>query len=110
MYSIDYRKRAVEYKQEGHTFEELYEVFRITSTTYYRWKGEYANGFEQPAAPRKRFRKIDRDELNRALEEKPDAYLRELAELFGCSIAAVHKMLVKMGVTYKKNIHIRRKI
>ena len=28
-YSIDYRKRAVEYKDSGHTFKELKEAFKI---------------------------------------------------------------------------------
>jgi hypothetical protein len=36
-YSADYRKAAVEYKQNGHTFKDLKEVFRITPPTYYKW-------------------------------------------------------------------------
>ena len=34
-YSMDYRKRAVEYKDAGHTFKELEEAFKIPPITYY---------------------------------------------------------------------------
>lgn len=102
MYSIDYRKRAVEYKREGHTFKELREAFRIPAETYYRWANEYDNGFKKPDAPRTRSRKIDRELLKQAIEEKPDSYLRELAELFDCSPTAIYYMLEKMDITLKK--------
>jgi len=102
MYSIDYRKRAVEYKQEGHTFKELKETFLISSETYYRWVQEYENGFPKPKTPRERSRKIDKQRLRQAVEEKPDAYLSELAELFDCTFQAVAKMLKTMKITLKK--------
>lgn len=44
-YSKDYRKRAVEYKDEGHTFQELREVFKIPPVTYYDWKEKIENGY-----------------------------------------------------------------
>lgn len=102
MYSIDYRKRAVEYKREGHTFKQLWEAFKIPAETYYRWEKEYDKGFAKPNTPRTRSRKIDKEALIRAVEERPDAYLRELAEPFGCTPTAVHLMLESMGITLKK--------
>jgi transposase len=101
MYSIDYKKRAVEYKQEGHSFKELKAVFKISSQTYYRWAKEYKNNFA-PKARVEYTRKIDKEQLLKALEEKPDAYLRELAEPFGASIQAVYYFLEKHKITYKK--------
>ena len=101
MYSKDYKKRAVEYKREGHTFKQLWEAFRIPSETYYRWSKEYDKGFPKPAQ-QIRTGKIDREALKRAIEEKPDAYLRELAEPFGCTPTAIHLMLENMGITLKK--------
>ncbi len=109
MYSIDYKKRAVEYKQEGHSFKELRAVFKIPSQTYYRWAEEYKNNF----APKERVeytRKIDKEQLLKALEEKPDAYLRELAEPFDASVQAVFYFLEKHKITYKKNVHVLRKV
>jgi hypothetical protein len=49
-----------------------------------------------------RRRKIDPDALEKAVEEKPDSYLRELAVQFNCSTTAVRKRLVSPGCTYKK--------
>ena len=80
-YSVDFKMSAVEYKQNGHTFKELTEVFRIHHSTYYEWAKE----FENPKGPRQRSRKINKEKLKQVVEENPDLYLRELAELFGCS-------------------------
>jgi len=101
-YSIDYQNRAIAYKDEGHSFKELYEVFRIPSATYYCWKGKLNKGILGVKVKQTRRRKIDPVELRLAVEEKPDAYLRELAERFNCSVPAVYKRLVKMKMTYKK--------
>lgn len=43
MYSIDCRKRAVEYKREGYTFKELKETFEIGDYSVTRWKKEKQN-------------------------------------------------------------------
>jgi len=42
---MDYRRRAVEYKDEGHTFKAWQEVFKVSSATYYDWKMKFANGY-----------------------------------------------------------------
>jgi hypothetical protein len=36
-YSIGFIKRAVAYRQEGHTLEQLREAFNIPSATFYGW-------------------------------------------------------------------------
>jgi len=101
MYSIDYKRRAVEYKQEGHTFKELKEAFKIPNQTYYRWAEEYRYGFERPE-PAERPRKINLEQLKQAIEENPDAYLKELAEPFGVTEQAVFYALKKLNITLKK--------
>lgn len=110
-YSTDYRKAAIDYKHSGHTFKELKKVFKITPRTFYKWlNNEETSGNVKAKIKRTRKRKIDSDALIKAVEEKPDSYLRELAKLFNCSTVAIHNRLVKLGYTYKKNIYIRRKI
>jgi transposase len=101
-YSADYKKLAVEYKQNGHTFKELKEMFKVSSVTYYRWAKEYENGFEKPKGPRQRSRKINKEQLKQAVEENPDFYLREFAELFGCTPQAIFYSLKKLKITLKK--------
>ena len=104
-YEEKYRAQAVLYKDSGHTFEQLKETFAIASRTYYKWKkNKEATGYYVPPKTQKaiRKRKLSLEELKLAIEEKPDAYLRELAEKFNCSTTAVHKRLKQLKIIYKK--------
>ena len=53
-YSEDYRKRAIEYKDSGHTFGELREAFKIPPRTYYDWKQKFADGYYDRKVKRQR--------------------------------------------------------
>ena len=108
-YSIDYKMRVIAYKAKGHSFKELYEVFGIPSTTYYVWKDKLEKGVLGIKVKQTRRRKIDPEELKRVIEEKPDAYLREIAEKFCCSIPSVHTRLKRLKITYKKRRLATRK-
>ena len=74
-YDEKYRQRAVEYKDNGHTFKQLKEAFGISSSTYYKWRenkrktGYYVAPKEGPAT---RKGKVDPDLLKKIVEEKPD--------------------------------------
>jgi transposase len=109
-YSKDFIKRAVAYKQEGHSFKQLQEAFGISSATYYDWKKKLGNGYYDIKIKRERQRKIDKEKLKQAVAEKPDAYLYELAEQFNCTPQAVFYMLRKLHVTLKKDFYLFRKI
>ena len=102
-YSIDFIKRAVSYKQEGHTLKQLEEAFGIPAETYYDWKKKLENGFVFGAkAKGKRKRKIDKTILEHAVEENPDAFLWELGEQFNCTPVAIFYALKKLNITLKK--------
>jgi transposase len=106
-YSIDFIKRAVAYKQEGHSFKELREAFDISSRTYYDWSKKLQNGFEFGVkAKRQRNRKIDKNALKQAVAQNPDAFLKEYAEQFNCTPSAVYYALVSLKITRKKSIHL----
>ena len=111
-YDEKFRARAVEFKDKGHTFKELKEIFGTGSYSYYKWKkSKETKGFyvvKNEKATRKR--KIDPEELISAIEEKPDSYLRELAQRFNCSITAVHKRLKQLKITCKKNVYVLGKV
>ena len=104
MYSIDFKRRAVAYKEEGHTFKELKEAFGIPAETYYQWKEKLGNGYYEIKIKRERSRKIDREKLKQAVAENPGAYLYELAQPFGCTPQAVFSMLGKLKITLKKRL------
>lgn len=102
-YSADFRKAAVAYKDSGHTFKELQEVFGITNKTYSDWRKlhQETGSYEKREVVRQP-KKIVIERLKKAIEEKPDAFLYELAELFGCSEQAVFYALRKHNITFKK--------
>jgi transposase len=109
-YSADYRKAAIAFKQAGHTFKELKEAFKITHRTYYQWiEILETSGSFRIEIKRTRRGKIDPDALKKAVEEKPDAYLRELARMFDCAPSSVYRRLVSLGLTYKKKPSLTRK-
>ena len=103
-YSIDFIKRAVEYRQEGHTFTQLREAFDIPSATYYDWEVKLNNGHFDMTVKRERRRKIDKEALKQAVAEKPDAFLKEFAEQFNCTPTAVYYALEKLNITRKKRL------
>ena len=101
---MDYKLRAVAYKDEGHTFKELKETFKIPAETYYQWKEKLENGYYETKIIRERNRKINKDGLKQMTAEKPDAYLRELADKFNCTESAVFYALKKLKITRKKSV------
>ena len=101
-YSIDFIKRAVDYKQEGHTFAQLREAFDIRSATFYDWQAKLNGGHFDITVKRERHRKIDKKALKQAVEEKPDALLKEYAQQFNCTPSAVFYALEKLNITRKK--------
>ena len=103
-YSIDYKKRAVAYKQEGYSFKQLQEAFGIPSETYYDWEDKLESGYYQAKGKQERRRKIDKEALKQAVAEKPDAYLKELAEPFNCTATAVFYALENLNMTRKKRL------
>ena len=101
-YSMDYRLRAVEYKDEGHTFKELRETFKIPAITYYDRKRKQESGYYEEEHKFERKGKIDKQALVKAVSEKPDSYLGELGKPFNRTEQAVFYALGKPGITLKK--------
>ena len=108
-YSIDFRMRALEYMDAGHTYKELYEAFKIYPSAIASWRKKLAEtGTLQTQYQETRSGKIDLAELEKALERKPDAYLRELAKQFNCTKQAIHYAIGRLKITYKKTVHKRK--
>ncbi len=102
-YSIDFRKRAIEYFDEGHTEKELYDAFKIRATNVRRWRKLLeTNGSLKPQYRETRRRKIDPEKLKQAIERKPDSTLPELAKQFNCSKQSIDVALKRLKITRKK--------
>jgi len=104
-YDEKFRRKAVEFKESGHTFKQLKETFGISRTTYIVWrKNKEISGFYVIPRVGKYTRKgkISPDELKRLVEENPELYLYEIAQKFNCTAVAVFKRLKQMKITVKK--------
>ena len=49
------------------------------------------------------FKKIDPEKLRLYVKDNPDAYLREIADVFHCCPTAIRKALQKLKITRKKD-------
>jgi len=76
-YDEKFRAKAVQYKDEEHTFVELKKVFGITSRSYYEWRQnkEQSRFYILPKEGKvTRKRKIDPAELKKVIEETPTCF------------------------------------
>jgi len=102
-YDERYRKRAVEFRMEGNTLEKTAKVFKIGESTLKEWVRRYKESGEIKNKPLNRtHKKIDPKRLESFVEEQPDAYLSEIAEVFNCTEAAIRKALKRLKITRKK--------
>ena len=103
-YDSKYRRRALEYWADGHTQRETAKVFNISTTTLQGWKSQLKNTGKLETKKRmETWRKIEPSQLREYVTEHPDAYLREIAETFGCSCTAAMKALQRLKISRKKN-------
>lgn len=108
-YSVDYRKRAVEYHHEGNSQAEVKKAFKVYPSTLRDWEARYEAGSLEPSYPKTRkARKLPLDKLRSYVEENPDSFLSEIGEHFDCSAEAVRKGLIKLGITLKKRPHVTK--
>jgi transposase len=102
-YSIDFRKKLLEYLGKGHTMREAREVFGVGLDTVNRWVQMFKRtGGLKDKAPLRPFKKLDPEKLEAYLEVHPDAYLGEIGEAFGCNESSVRKAFQRLRITRKK--------
>ena len=94
----------MEYWSAGHSKRATAEVFKVSASTLQKWKSQLKEtGTLAPKKRRETWRKIEPKKLKQYNEEHPDAYLWEIAEVFGCTEAAVRKAFKRLKITRKKN-------
>ena len=110
LYPEEFRKKVLEYIDGFHAQSEVAELFNISRKTVWNWVNQRKKtGNLKPKKPERKARKLNKEDLLQYVKNNPDAYLREIAEHFGCVISAVHKRLKKFGITYKKTVVLQRK-
>ena len=83
-YSIDYRKRVLEYLEEGHTQAEAQAIFKVGTTTMKAWKKLLFEKNTLEKKPLKRDARVyPSDKLCAYIKENP---LEQIASFYGSKI------------------------
>lgn len=102
-YSYDLRSKALNYIEKNGSKLEASRIFGVTVRTLFNWIKRKEKGCLVPKRTKdKRPYKIDEEKLKAYIEEHPDAYLREIAEVFGITISAVFYACRRLKITLKK--------
>ena len=111
-YSTDLRQRVIGYLEKGHTQEETASVFEVSVSAIKEWKRLLAETGKLSKRPLVREpSKYTSEKLTGILDEKPDAYLSEIAEMFEHgSVAGVHKALLREKLTRKKRRFVTKSV
>lgn len=105
-YSVDLRKRVVNYVESGGSKSEAARRFAVSRKTVYNW---LALDDLSPKPHPRHTRKVDKLALKRHVQEFPDAMLSERAQLFGVATSTICYHLKLMKFSRKKNIKVSRK-
>lgn len=109
VYSLDLRKKALDYIANGGSRSEASKIFGVTVPTLANWLSRQK---QQDLAPRMRGSrpsKIDNEKLKKYIENHPDSYLREIAEVFNSTLQAIFYACKRLKITLKKRPHITKK-
>lgn len=105
-YSTDLRKKVIAFLSRGHSQREAQKVFGVGLSAVSRWHRQYqATGSLSNNYPCRRHRKLDMEKLQAYVRQHPDAYLKEIGEVFGCSDVAVFYAFKRLDITRKKRLN-----
>lgn len=99
-YSLEVREMVVSYINAGGSKAKASEIFEVSERTIYYWMNRKNLA---PTLKHTKGYKINKEELKEYIKNNPDAYLREIAQEFNVSIAAVSKAFSKLKISNKKN-------
>lgn len=108
--SQELRERAIEaYKTGAFTQQQLADAYRVHYKTIQNWLKADANGETQASKPRghrpRIFSKDEEIELLELIRNVSSITLEKIKLRFNktCHVSVIHRTLLKLGITYKKN-------
>lgn len=105
--SVDLRERVVNLiRNEGIPQREAAERFQVSVSSVKRWLKLESLLPKKPGP--KQSRTIKAQQLTELVEQHPDAYLDEYAEMLNSNKSTVSYNLLKLGISRKKNNTVRR--
>jgi putative transposase len=104
-YSLDLREKVIGFLERGHGITETAKLFRINRATIYRWLARPSLAQTRVTT---RKRKVDVHKLQQDVEQNPDMPLKERAQRFGVTPAALCYRLKQLRITRKKTASLSR--
>lgn len=99
-YGLEIRELVVSYINAGGSKSRASDIFEVSERTIYYWMTRKNLA---PTLKHTKGYKIDSKALKEYIKNNPDAYLREIAQEFNVSIAAISKAFSKLKISNKKN-------
>lgn len=99
-YSLDLRKRVVEFVEQGGGVAKAVKVYQVSRATIYRWLGREDL---KPTVVTRRKRKMDWEALRKDVEQNPNLKLSQRAKRFGVRTNAIWYAMKEMKITRKKS-------
>ncbi len=104
-YSLDLRKRVIQFVECGGSAIEAAQRFSVTRQTVYNWiKKKKQTGSLQDQQPRRPWRKLNPDEVLAFVECNPDLTLAEFANHFGTLTSTMCEAFKRLRITRKKRV------
>lgn len=101
-YSLDLRKKALEYLENGGSQKSACSIFGVSLRTLGIWiSRQKKNKLAASIRPKGSY-KINEQELKEYIRKYPDAYLREIAEHFSTTLQAIFYACKRLKITLKK--------
>jgi len=108
-YSLDLRKKALKYIENGGTWSSASQTFGVAVRTLAHWLRRKKQNNLPPKPRQTGSYEIDEERLKDFIAKNPDAYLREIAEEFKTTIPAIFYACRRSKITLKKRRHITKK-
>jgi putative transposase len=102
-YSLDLRKKVIEYVETKNSASEAAQLFSISERTIYNWlKKKKTNGSIEDKPPFRPWRKLNPEALSKSVEEHPDWTLNEFAHHFNSIPSTICEAFKRLKITRKK--------
>lgn len=102
-YSVDLRKRGLDYLKRKDDKKAAGELFNVGIATVYRWiRQQKEKGHVEPHHREFVYKKLDYNILGQYVKAHPDYFLFEIAEHFSVTEQAIFYALKKLKITRKK--------
>lgn len=103
-YSLDLRKKVIDYVNKGHSREAASKIFGVGIRTVYRWIVRLKAGKLEETKAYKPWKKVDPKALIKAVETNPGFKQSDFAKMFKATTVAICLAFKTLGITRKKSL------